>query len=95
MNVCPFIEAEQAEQRNVAKACALLEVSRSAFYELVKAHPVSTLREVADGELAERITQIHARSRGTYGWPRALAASPRRDPGRRQAGGGGSCANTA
>ena len=33
MNVFPFIEAEKAEQRNVAKACELLEVSRSAFYE--------------------------------------------------------------
>ena len=28
MNVYPFIEAEQAGQRNVGKACALLEVSR-------------------------------------------------------------------
>ena len=33
MNVFPFIEAEKAEQRNVAKACEMLEVSRSAFYE--------------------------------------------------------------
>ena len=32
MSVFPFIEAEKAEQRNVAKACELLEVSRSAFY---------------------------------------------------------------
>ena len=40
MNVYPFIEAEKAEQRNVAKACALLEVSRSAFYDWHQAHPV-------------------------------------------------------
>ena len=33
MNVFPFVEAERAEQRNVAKACELFEVSRSAFYE--------------------------------------------------------------
>ena len=39
MNVYPFIEAEKVEQRNVAKACALLEVSRSAFYEWSKHTP--------------------------------------------------------
>ena len=31
MNVFPCIEAEKAEERNVVKARALLEVSRSAF----------------------------------------------------------------
>lgn len=67
----PFIEAEQAEQRNVTKACALLEVSRSAFYEWSKHSP--SRREIADGELGERIEQIHTRSRRTYGWPRVLA----------------------
>ena len=39
MSVYPFIEAEKVEQRNVAKACALLEVSRSAFYEWHKRIP--------------------------------------------------------
>ena len=71
MNVYTFIEAEKVEQRNVTKACALLEVSRSAFYEWSKHTP--SQREIADGELAERIEQIHLRSRGTYGWPRVLA----------------------
>jgi transposase InsO family protein len=71
VNVYSFIEAEQAEQRNVAKACALLEVSRSAFYEWSKHTP--SRREIADGELGERIEQIHTRSRRTYGWPRVLA----------------------
>ncbi len=34
MSVYPFIEAEKAEQvGTVAKACELLEVSRSAFYD--------------------------------------------------------------
>ena len=28
-----FIEAEKQADRNVAKACELLEVSRSAFYD--------------------------------------------------------------
>ena len=89
----PFIEAEQAQQRNVAKACALLEVSRSAFYDWSKHTP--SLREIADGELAERIEQIHARSRGTYGWPRVLAelhADGIRVAGKRWRG---SCANKA
>ena len=32
MSVYPFIEAEKVEHRNVSKACALMEVSRSALY---------------------------------------------------------------
>ena len=76
MNVYPFIEAEKVQQRNVAKACELLEVSRSAFYEWSKHVP--SRREVSDAELGARIEQIHARSRGTYGWPR-VRAELRRD----------------
>ena len=57
VNVFPFIEAEKVEQRNVAKACELLEVSRSAFYEWSKHLP--SARELADDELGERIEQIH------------------------------------
>jgi hypothetical protein len=49
VNVFPFIEAEKAEQRNVAKACALLDVPRSAFYDWHKHVP--SAREVADEEL--------------------------------------------
>ena len=33
MNVYPFIEAEKAGRRNVSRACALLKVSRAAFYQ--------------------------------------------------------------
>ena len=72
MNVFPFIEAEKAEQRNVAKACCLLEVSRSAFYEWHQHVP--SAREVADEKLAEQIERIYADSRGTYGWPRVHRA---------------------
>ena len=72
MNVFPFIEAERAEQRNVAKACELLEVSRSAFYEHAKHVP--SARALADAELAKRIEAIHEASRGTYGWPRVHQA---------------------
>jgi putative transposase len=72
VNVFPFIEAEQAEQRNVAKACALLEVSRSAFYDWHQHVP--SARQIADAELAERIQEIYDDSRGTYGWPRVHQA---------------------
>lgn len=73
MNVFPFIEAEKAEQQGtVAKACRLLEVSRSAFYVWSEHRP--SARQVADDELAERIEAIHERSRGTYGWPRVHRA---------------------
>jgi putative transposase len=68
VSVFPFIEAEKAERRNVAKACELLEVSRSAFYEWHEHVPSS--RELADAELAERIEAIYDDSKGTYGWPR-------------------------
>ncbi len=72
MNVFPFIEAEQAEQRNVAKACEMLEVSRSAFYEWHQHVP--SARQRADEELGERIQKIYDESRGTYGWPRVHRA---------------------
>ena len=71
MNVFPFIEAEKAGQRNVAKACALLKVSRSAFYQWHQHVP--SARELADTELAERVEAIWNASRGTYGWPRVHA----------------------
>lgn len=72
MNAFPFIEAEKAEQRNVAKACEMLEVSRSAFYEWHQHVP--SARQLADGELGERIQSIYDESRGTYGWPRVHLA---------------------
>ena len=69
MSVFPFIEAEKAEQDgNVAKACELLEVSRSAFYDWHRHVP--SARQVADDDLAGRIEAIYDDSRGTYGWPR-------------------------
>ena len=72
MSVFPFIEAEKVEQRNVAKACTLLEVSRSAFYEWHRHTP--SARQVADDELAVRIEEIYDDSKGTYGWPRVHQA---------------------
>ena len=68
MSVFPFIEAEKAEQCNVTKACELLEVSRSAFYEWHQHLP--SARQLAGDDLAERIQAIYDDSKGTYGWPR-------------------------
>ena len=72
MSVYPFIEAEKAGQGNVAAACRLLEVSRSAFYEHIKHIPSAHDRQ--DRMLTDRIKAIHADSRGTYGWPRVHQA---------------------
>ena len=72
MNVYPFIEAEKAEQdANIVMACALLEVSRSAYYEWSKHVP--SAREVSDAELGDKIVDIHTKSRQTYGAPRITA----------------------
>ncbi len=72
MNVFSFIEAEKLEQRNVVKACELLSVSRSAFYEWHQHTP--SPRELANDELGERIGEIFDASDGTYGWPRVHRA---------------------
>ncbi len=67
-----FVEAEKAERRNVAKACELLKVSRSAFYDWHAHRP--SARQLADEALGERIQKIYDDSRGTYGWPRVHKA---------------------
>ncbi len=72
MNMFPFIEAEQAGQHNVAKACELFEVSRSAYYDYAKHLP--SARSLAEDELAVRIQAIYDQSRGTYGYPRVRQA---------------------
>ena len=69
MSVYPFIEAEKAEpEGNVAKACHLLEVSRSAYYEWSSGTP--SARELSDAELADKVVDIFTKSRRTYGAPR-------------------------
>jgi transposase InsO family protein len=80
VNVYPFIEAEKVSATgNVTRACALLEVSRAAYYT----HRRGELspRACEDAVLLEEITQVHAESNGTYGAPRVhaeLAAAGRR-----------------
>ena len=76
MNVYPFIEAEKVASRNVARACELLEVSRSAYYQQRDQAP--SARETADAELTEQIHDIHAGSKGRYGAPRVHADLHRR-----------------
>jgi transposase InsO family protein len=71
VNVWPFIEAEEAGQHSVKRACALLEVSRAAYY--VQRKHVPSRRALDDAELVARITTIHASSKGTYGAPRIHA----------------------
>ena len=72
MNRYRFVEAEKAQRRNVAKACELLEVSTSAFYDWHRHLP--SARQLADAELGRRIQAVYDESRGTYGWPRVHQA---------------------
>ncbi len=69
MNVYPFIEAEQAGEHSVKRACELLKVSRSAYY----ARDEQSTRERVDEQLTEKIIEVHAASNGTYGAPRIHA----------------------
>jgi putative transposase len=68
VKVHPFIEAEKAAGHSVNKACDLLEVSKSAYYERKK--DVPSARELTDAELLVKIKEIHKESKGTYGAPR-------------------------
>jgi len=70
VNCYPFIEAEKAGRRNVTRACALLKVSRAAFYAHL-AGPSQRQRE--DAELTEQIKAVHDESKGRYGAPRVHA----------------------
>jgi putative transposase len=71
VNVDPFIEAERAQQRSVKRACALLEVSRAAYYAHRADRP--SIRQRVDQELTEHIGQAHEASKGRYGAPRIHA----------------------
>jgi transposase InsO family protein len=76
VNVYPFIEAEKVDSRNVARACELLEVSRSAYYQQRSNQP--SARQTSDADLTATITAIHAESKGRYGAPRIHATLLRR-----------------
>jgi transposase InsO family protein len=75
VNCYPFIEAEKAGRRNVSRACALLKVSRAAFYAHLSG---PSTREREDAELAGQIRAVHEQSKGRYGAPRVHAELRRR-----------------
>jgi transposase InsO family protein len=76
VNVDPFIEAEKAQQRNVKRACQLLEVSRAAYY----AHRAGSVsaRQRTDEQLTDHIRLAHQAAKGRYGAPRIHAELRRR-----------------
>jgi transposase InsO family protein len=76
----PFIEAEKqnssagARSGNVARACALLKVSRSAYYAHAAVQAAGgTARQREDVRLLERIRHHYAVSAGRNGAPRVHA----------------------
>jgi putative transposase len=75
VNVYPFIEAEQAGSRNVKRACALLKVSRAAFYQHLRG---PSRRDQEDAAITEEIQAVHEESKGRYGAPRVQAELRRR-----------------
>lgn len=68
MKLYAFIAAEKPAERNVNRSCALLSVSRSAYYQWSR--PVPSRRAHEDAELGQHVRRIHSESRGTYGAPR-------------------------
>jgi transposase InsO family protein len=61
-------------QGNVKRACELLEVSRSAYYQHQATQAAGgSVRHRQDAALTERIRTIHTTSGGTYGSPRVHA----------------------
>jgi transposase InsO family protein len=75
VTVYPFIEAEKAGRRNVSRACALLKVSRAAFYQHLAGPSV---RDQEDAGLTGQIRDVHEESKGRYGAPRVHAELRRR-----------------
>jgi transposase InsO family protein len=68
VKVYPFIAAEKPAERNVVRTCALLSVSRSAYYDW--STQTASVHARKDDALRARICRIHSESRGTYGAPR-------------------------
>src|SRR3954453_4305531 len=66
-----MISAEKAGGFPVSVACALLGVSRWAYYEWERGAPSD--RALTDAWLLEQIKQIHGENRGVYGWRRIHA----------------------
>ncbi|MFE5097051.1 IS3 family transposase [Streptomyces sp. NPDC056638] len=65
--------ADNRDAFGVKRLCRMLGVSRSGFYRHLAGADARADRARADAELAERITEIHQESDGTYGAPRVTA----------------------
>lgn len=63
--------AEERGKHTVRQMCAVLKVSASGFYSWIKREASS--RSQANASLSQRICQIHANSRQTYGYLRVHA----------------------
>ena len=59
---------EQQHQIDVKRLCAVLQVSRSAYYSWQRA--AISAREIQNQELVKHIAEIHQHSHRTYGSPR-------------------------
>ena len=70
MTIFRFIAAKKAEH-SIKIMCRVLGVSRSGFHAWATREP--SARAVEDAHLGERIAEIHADSRRTYGSPRVHA----------------------
>jgi putative transposase len=70
VNIFRFIDAERAVY-TVSLLCRVLKISRSGYHAWRGRAP--SRRSVEDAALAERIRQVHERSRRTYGYPRVHA----------------------
>ena len=92
MSVYPFIEAEKQNSQagragNVARACALLKVSRSAYYAHTAAQAAGgTRRQREDVELLDRIRPTTPRPRAATGHRGSTPTWPTRAAPRPQAG---------
>jgi hypothetical protein len=76
VNIYPFIEAEKAGRRNVKRACALLKVSRAAFYQ----HLAGPSRRTHQGRAADAVHRRSASGPGTRGGRVKAVKIPPRSP---------------
>lgn len=70
MRLFKLIDAEKADY-SISLLCRVLQASRSGYYDWKDRPPSKRDRE--NVALTSRITEIHERSRGTYGYPRVHA----------------------
>jgi putative transposase len=79
-------ELIHAERGNipVARACRVLQVSRSGYYQWLHAKP--SIRSIDDAVLAAEVTEVFHEHRGRYGAPRVRHALRRRGtrPGKKR-----------